>query len=49
MAIPACLQEAIGLVDLHPAFHSQPMLVSVDEMGLRERNIETLLLCMKMI
>jgi hypothetical protein len=34
IATPACLWGAIGLVDLLPAFHSQPVLISVDEVSL---------------
>jgi hypothetical protein len=34
IASPACFRGAIGLVNLLPAFHSQPMLISVNEVGL---------------
>jgi hypothetical protein len=30
---PACFLGAIGLVNLLPAFHPKPMLISVGEMG----------------
>jgi hypothetical protein len=33
-ATPACFGGAIVLVNLLPAFHPKPMLISVDEMGL---------------
>jgi hypothetical protein len=33
IATPACFR-ATGFVDPLPAFHSQPVLISVDEMGL---------------
>jgi hypothetical protein len=31
---PCLFSETIGLVNLLPAFHSQPVLISIDEMGL---------------
>jgi hypothetical protein len=34
IATPACFGGAIVLVNLLPAFHPKPMLISVDEMGL---------------
>jgi hypothetical protein len=34
IATPACFGGAIVLVNLLPAFHSQPVLISVDEVGL---------------
>jgi hypothetical protein len=34
IATLACFQGAIGLVNLLPAFHPKPVLVSVNEMGL---------------
>jgi hypothetical protein len=34
IATPACFGGAIGLVNLLPAFHPEPVLISVDEMGL---------------
>jgi hypothetical protein len=33
IASPACFGGAIGLVNLLPAFHPKPVLVSVNEMG----------------
>jgi hypothetical protein len=34
IATPCLFTGAIGLVNLLPAFHSQPVLISVDEVGL---------------
>jgi hypothetical protein len=34
IATTACFGGAIGLIDLFSAFHPQPVLVSVNEMGL---------------
>jgi hypothetical protein len=34
IATPAMVLETTGLVNLLPAFHSQPVLLSVDEVGL---------------
>jgi hypothetical protein len=34
IATPACFLGAIGLVNLLPAFHPKPMLISVSEMRL---------------
>jgi hypothetical protein len=34
IATPAWFLGAIGLVNLLPAFHPNPMLISIDEMGL---------------
>jgi len=33
IATPACFSGTIGLVNLLPAFHSQPVLISVIEVG----------------
>jgi hypothetical protein len=34
IATPACFGGAIGLVNILPAFHPKPVLISVDEVGL---------------
>jgi hypothetical protein len=34
IATPACFQGPTGLVNHLPAFHSKPLIVSVNEMGL---------------